>query len=33
MLANRETRNLLLTSEEISDEWDRLLERSAELLK
>jgi hypothetical protein len=33
MLANRETANLLLTSEEISVEWDKLLERSAGLLK
>lgn len=33
MLANRGTRNLLLTSEEVSEEWDRLLECSKELLK
>lgn len=33
MMANRETRNLLLTSEEISDEWSRLLERSEALLR
>ncbi len=33
MMANRETRNLLLTSEEMSDEWIRLLECSERLLK
>ncbi|MBQ6524648.1 MAG: hypothetical protein IJI12_08340 [Atopobiaceae bacterium] len=33
MMANRETRNLILTSEEISGEWSRLLERSEGLLK
>lgn len=33
MLANRDTRYLLLTSEEVSEEWDRLFERSKELLK
>lgn len=33
LMANRETRNLLATSEEISDDWNRLLERSQALLK